>query len=280
MSGGGRRHYRRLKSGTGERIRSIDPSDPRGPGLGVTDRGTATALQVRYRPGEGPRHERSPTARAATTGSGPDLRLRRPAVRHRSRGAVRRHLVAGRRQLPVHGHVVVRHPGRPEPILEHRPAPPAIQVGRPADRVGGGVDRVHHEPGHPVVDHLGDRTGRPGDDRGAAGHRLDHHQPERLGPVDREQHGPRPAEERPLLRLRRSRRRTRPAGRRTAARSPGGSRPGRPRPPWPRPAGGARPGGRSRPPGPPASPGRCGRGRPGSRPAGRGTDTGPAGSPW
>ena len=46
---------------------------------------------------------------------------------------------------------------------------------------------VHDEAGHAVVDHLGHRAAVERDHRRAAGHRLDHHQAERLRPVDREQ---------------------------------------------------------------------------------------------
>ena len=46
---------------------------------------------------------------------------------------------------------------------------------------------VDDAPGHAFVDHLGHRAAAPRDHRRAAGHRLDHHEAERLGPVDREQ---------------------------------------------------------------------------------------------
>ena len=46
---------------------------------------------------------------------------------------------------------------------------------------------VHDEAGQPVLDHLGHGAVVEGDHRHAAGHGLDHHQPEGLRPVDREE---------------------------------------------------------------------------------------------
>lgn len=40
-----------------------------------------------------------------------------------------------------------------------------------------------------MLKHRGDRAAAKGGDRGAACHRLDHYQPEGLGPLDREQQG-------------------------------------------------------------------------------------------
>src|SRR5262249_41642929 len=52
-----------------------------------------------------------------------------------------------------------------------------------------------------ILDDLRDRTARVPDDRRAAGHRLDHHEAEGLGPADGEQEGVRAAEERRLVPL-------------------------------------------------------------------------------
>ena len=55
------------------------------------------------------------------------------------------------------------------------------------------------KPGDAVGDELGRRAPVRRDDRRAAGHRLDHDEPERLRPADREQHGARPGEQLDLL---------------------------------------------------------------------------------
>ena len=52
-----------------------------------------------------------------------------------------------------------------------------------------------------MIDHFGGRSGRPGNGWRARGHRLDHHQSEGLGPVDREQHGAGVAEELGFVRI-------------------------------------------------------------------------------
>ena len=53
----------------------------------------------------------------------------------------------------------------------------------------------------PVIDDLGDGAAPRGDDRRPARHRLDHHQPERLLPVDRRDERPRAHEELDLVRV-------------------------------------------------------------------------------
>ena len=55
------------------------------------------------------------------------------------------------------------------------------------------------KPVSAIVDHLGHRAAVERDHRRAAGHRLDHHQAERLRPVDREQQRMRAGQERRLL---------------------------------------------------------------------------------
>src|SRR5262249_61113771 len=52
-----------------------------------------------------------------------------------------------------------------------------------------------NKPGAAVLHDLGHRAAPPRDDRGAACHGLDHHEPERLGPVDRNERRHRIAEE-------------------------------------------------------------------------------------
>src|SRR4029453_18692430 len=57
----------------------------------------------------------------------------------------------------------------------------------------------HNEAGHSVVDHFWDRSARPRNDGRAARHGLDHHQTERLRPIDRKQQRSRVAEKSLLL---------------------------------------------------------------------------------
>ena len=63
------------------------------------------------------------------------------------------------------------------------------------------VEIVADETRDAVVEDLGNRAAANGHDRRATGERLDHHQAERLGPVDREQQRPGATEKRALLRL-------------------------------------------------------------------------------
>src|SRR5581483_2736568 len=91
--------------------------------------------------------------------------------------------------------VVARHHDGREAFLEDGPHALAFQGGDPVDRGDGLVLGAHDETGHAHVDDLAHRSAIPCDHRRAGGHRLDHHQPERLGPVDGKQQGPRAAEQ-------------------------------------------------------------------------------------
>src|SRR3984885_16388141 len=64
-------------------------------------------------------------------------------------------------------------------------APPGEGVSAPQLN-NGLILAVYDEAGQPVFQHLRHRTVLECNDRGAAGHRLDHHQSERLAPPDRE----------------------------------------------------------------------------------------------
>src|SRR5690606_29969276 len=70
-----------------------------------------------------------------------------------------------------------------------------------ADLADGLLDAVHHVAGYAVLDDLGNRAVPEGKHRRAAGHGLDHNEPERLGPVDREQQRARIAQEPALAAL-------------------------------------------------------------------------------
>ena len=73
------------------------------------------------------------------------------------------------------------------------------RVADPADRLDEVVVAVAAKAGDAVVDELGRRAPVGGDDRRAARHRFDHHEPERLRPADREHHRAGPAEQVDLL---------------------------------------------------------------------------------
>src|SRR3954452_12662013 len=77
--------------------------------------------------------------------------------------------------------MVVGHPSRGQTAVEGLAHLCAIKLAQPLDRrscAGLGLD---DEAGDAVVDHLGHRTTVECDDRGPAGHALDHHQAEGSG---------------------------------------------------------------------------------------------------
>jgi hypothetical protein len=90
---------------------------------------------------------------------------------------------------------------RREPSLEGLAAAAAIDLVDPGSRRDGLAERVDDEPGRAVVDHFRHRAAAEGHHRRAARQRLDHHQPEGLGPVDGKEEGAGVPEERRLPRL-------------------------------------------------------------------------------
>ena len=102
---------------------------------------------------------------------------------------------------PVDGEIVVCHALDRESALERRPDLGTVEYGQPAygrRRLRLVVDNKARDA---LIDNLGYRARPEGYDRRAAGHRFDHHQPERLGPVDREEQRQRVAKEFRLLRF-------------------------------------------------------------------------------
>src|SRR5215472_10573007 len=81
-----------------------------------------------------------------------------------------------------------RHPPRSEPPLEGGADAAPVERGNALDRIHRFGFAIDNEAGHAVLDDFGNGSAAPSNDRGAAGHRLDHHQAERLGPIDRDQH--------------------------------------------------------------------------------------------
>src|SRR5882757_11529085 len=98
--------------------------------------------------------------------------------------------------------VVASHAAGGETLLEARAdllarEPPELVV----DGFGCGNLAVDDETGQAMLDDLRYRATAIGNHRRAARHRLDHHQAERLGPVDRHEQRPRPAQEFGLVRI-------------------------------------------------------------------------------
>ena len=68
-----------------------------------------------------------------------------------------------------------------------RTHPPPVEFVKPPDGLNGFRFPINDKAGHAVIDHFRYRAGPERDNRRAARHRFDHHQTERLGPVDRKQ---------------------------------------------------------------------------------------------
>src|SRR6202035_5097204 len=87
-------------------------------------------------------------------------------------------------QAAIGGEIVERHAARGEARLELLADRVPAQIRQAID----GCDRaglvLDDEAGEAVVDDLGDRAAIVGDDGRAARHRLDHHEAERLRPID------------------------------------------------------------------------------------------------
>ena len=104
--------------------------------------------------------------------------------------------VAAIRQASIDRKIVERHAPRSEPLLEPFAYACARQMRQTIDRADRAGLVLDDEARHAVVDDLRHRAAIESDDRRSAGHRLDHHQAERLRPVDRHQQGDRAAQER------------------------------------------------------------------------------------
>src|SRR5262249_11783627 len=90
-----------------------------------------------------------------------------------------------RHQAAVDIEVFLHHPAGGEALLE--PATYALpgDLADASDRRHGAGLVLDDISGDPILDHLGHGTCVEADDWRAAGHRLDHHESERLRPVDR-----------------------------------------------------------------------------------------------
>ena len=114
----------------------------------------------------------------------------------RGAAAIRRRFRDLPRQSAIDVQVVVGHAGGVEPLLERLAAvvPARAIATRPTASTASSTLSTT-KPVTPSSIDLGHRAAAQGDDRRAARHRLDHHQAERLRPVDREQQGVGVAEE-------------------------------------------------------------------------------------
>src|SRR4051812_5915783 len=83
--------------------------------------------------------------------------------------------------------VVGGHASGREARLKAIPDSVTVYAAYLLDCLDGLVQGRHDQARHAVIDYLGHGSLAPGNDRSSGRHRLDHHQPKRLGPIDREQ---------------------------------------------------------------------------------------------
>src|SRR5262249_32974211 len=98
-------------------------------------------------------------------------------------------------QIPVDGDVIASHASVVVALLEDVPAGGPAQGSDAADGLHRRIDVSHDEAGADRAHAPGDRAAGKGDHRRAARHGPDNPHPERLGPVDGEQHSPGIADE-------------------------------------------------------------------------------------
>src|SRR5215510_4581336 len=98
----------------------------------------------------------------------------------------------------IDAHVVFRHARGVKASFEQHPAATAIKTRQTSDRARRFLHLVDDETGAVFHNFRHGAVG-PCDHRRAAGHRLDHHQAERLRPINREEQRIRPAQKFLLL---------------------------------------------------------------------------------
>src|SRR5439155_18994300 len=89
----------------------------------------------------------------------------------------------------VHIHVIICHTSHCEVLLKNFSAPCPTNIANLASCFHRVVQCSHYKTCYSVFHHLRYRSPVVSDDRSAARHRLDHHQPERLRPINRKQKG-------------------------------------------------------------------------------------------
>src|ERR1700722_20918768 len=85
-------------------------------------------------------------------------------------------------QIAVDSDVVARHAAGGEAVLEATSYLATVHRDRLYEGNPRLMDVVDDQAGDAVLDDFGNRAGAIGEDGGAGGHRLNHHQPELLGP--------------------------------------------------------------------------------------------------
>src|SRR5690242_12222730 len=90
-------------------------------------------------------------------------------------------------EVTVDFDVASSHRGCSEASFKHAANNAAVQYPGANDSGCGFLLRGDDKPGHALVDNLRHRAATPSDNRGATGHRLDHHKAEWLRPIDREE---------------------------------------------------------------------------------------------
>lgn len=110
--------------------------------------------------------------------------FKRPASTRRGKCTAARYAPCFFDEPPVYVLVPVCHGcgGKPPPGMQETSL--AVYAADISNSSGHLISIGYDDTGYPAVDNLGNRTVRPGNDRSPAGHCLNHHQSERLGPVD------------------------------------------------------------------------------------------------
>src|SRR6202047_736925 len=97
--------------------------------------------------------------------------------------------------------IVFRHPGGGEALFKTAPHASAAERENARQRVHRLINAIDDRAGNTRLHDFFDRAAAEGENRRAASHGLDHHQSERLRPVNREQEGQGPAKKLTLAAL-------------------------------------------------------------------------------
>src|SRR5262245_45523553 len=90
-------------------------------------------------------------------------------------------------QLSVTLKVILRHPFGTKPLLETTPNLPSVKGQDAINPRDGVLEVFYHVTCQPIFHHLWNRTAPERQHWRAAGHGLEHHEPEWLRPIDRKQ---------------------------------------------------------------------------------------------
>ena len=101
-------------------------------------------------------------------------------------------------QAAVDGEIILRHAPRGETLFETLPDLFARQMTETVDSADSAIIVLDDESSQAIFDDFRHRAAIERDHRRAAGHGFDHHQAERLRPIDRNQQSDRAAQEIPI----------------------------------------------------------------------------------